>query len=161
MQAQLASACFVMASSQSSFSGAVKHALACIGNKDLVLKPKQVEVLEAVYNGSDTFVWFPTGYGKSLCYQLLPFMLDFRRGSTEAQDTHRYCVIVISPLLALMVDQVSSLRSRGVSAAILSGNAGVDKQYLASEADFLTESCTLIVEDVDDLLNDARFQGWL
>ena len=161
MQAQLASACFVMASSQSSFSGAVKHAPACIGNKDLVLKPKQVEVLEAVYNGSDTFVWFPTGYGKSLCYQLLPFMFDFRRGSTEAQDTHRCCVIVISPLLALMVDQVSSLRSRGVSAAILSGNAGVDKQYLASEADFLTESCTLIVEDVDDLLNDARFQGWL
>ena len=105
------------------------HALACIGNKDLVLKPKQVEVLEAVYNGSDTFVWFPTGYGKSLCYQ---FMFDFRRGSTEAQDTHRCCVIVISPLLALMVDQVSSLRSRG---AILSGNAGVDKQYLASEAD--------------------------
>ncbi len=129
-----------MASSQSSFSGAVKHALACIGNKDLVLKPKQVEVLEAVYNGSDTFVWFPTGYGKSLCYQLLPFMFDFRRGSTEAQDTHRCCVIVISPLLALMVDHVSSLRSRGVSAAILSaailsGNAGVDKQYLASEAD--------------------------
>ena len=164
MQAQLASACFVMASSQSSFSGAVKHAPACIGNKDLVLKPKQVEVLEAVYNGSDTFVWFPTAWiwqKPLLSTAVLPFMFDFRRGSTEAQDTHRCCVIVISPLLALMVDQVSSLRSRGVSAAILSGNAGVDKQYLASEADFLTESCTLIVEDVDDLLNDARFQGWL
>ncbi len=94
---------FVMASNQSSFSGAVKHALACIGSNDLILKPKQVEVLEAVYNGSDCFIWFPTGYGKSLCYQLLPFMFDFRRGSTEAQDTEQCCVIVNSPLLSLMV----------------------------------------------------------
>ena len=102
------------------------------------------------------------GYGKSLCYQLLCCHSCSTSGvAVPTQDTHRCCVIVISPLLALMVDQVSSLRSRGVSAAILSGNAGVDKQYLASEADFLTESCTLIVEDVDDLLNDARFQGWL
>ncbi len=62
-------------------------------------------------------------------------MFDFRRGSSEAQDTDQCCVIVISPLLSLMVDQVSSLRSRGVSATILSGNACVDKQYLASEAD--------------------------
>ncbi len=36
---------FVMASNLSRFSGAVKHALACIGSNDLILKPKQVEVL--------------------------------------------------------------------------------------------------------------------
>ncbi len=47
------------ASSQSSFSGAVKNALACIGNNDLVLK--QVEVFKEVYKGSDCFIWFPNG----------------------------------------------------------------------------------------------------
>ncbi len=41
-------------------------------------------------------------YGKSLFYQLLPFMLNFRRGSTEAQDTEQCCVIVMSPLLSRM-----------------------------------------------------------
>ncbi len=40
---------------------------------------------------------------KSLCYQLLPFMFDFRRRSTEAQDTEQCCVIVNYPLLSLIV----------------------------------------------------------
>ncbi len=59
------------------FDGAVQHAKACIGRDDLVLKSKQVEVLKALYQVKDCFVWIPTGYGKikSLCYQLLPFYL--------------------------------------------------------------------------------------
>ncbi len=47
-------------------------------------------------------------------------------------------VIVVSPLLSLMVDQVSSLHSRGISTAILSGNSGVDKKYLANDGDTKT-----------------------
>ncbi len=54
------------------FDGAVQHAKACIGRDDLVLKSKQLEALKALYQGKDCFVWLPTGYGKSLCYQLLP-----------------------------------------------------------------------------------------
>ena len=44
-------------------------------------------------------------------------------------------VLVISPLVSLMVDQVSNLQARGVSAGILSGNIGVDKKLVASEND--------------------------
>ena len=49
----------------------------------LVLRQKQLKVLQTVYEGRDMVVWFPTGYGKSVCYQLLPYMLDvkFRRAS--------------------------------------------------------------------------------
>ncbi len=47
-------------------------------------------------------------------------------------------VIVVSPLVSLMVDQVSSLQSHGISAAILSGNSGVDKEYLVNESDVKT-----------------------
>ena len=53
------------------------------------------------------FAWFPTGYGKSLCYQLLPFMYDFKLKRTSVRRTERSVVLVLSPLVSLMVDQVA------------------------------------------------------
>ena len=81
------------------------------------------------------FVWLPTGYRKSLCYQLLPFIFDFKLRRTEAIATERSIALVISPLVSLMMDQVCSLQARGICAAILSGNTGVNKALLATERD--------------------------
>ena len=106
------------------FREAVAYALSCVSQKDLVLKPKQEEALTHLYDGQDVFVWFPTGYGKSLCYQLLPFMFDFKLKRTSSPRVERSVVVVLSPLVSLMVDQVSGLQKRGVPAAILSGNKG-------------------------------------
>jgi len=75
-------------------------------------RPGQEEIIDAVCAGEDALAIMPTGGGKSLCYQL-PALC--REGVT----------LVISPLIALMRDQVRSLREAGVEAgALTSGNTG-------------------------------------
>jgi ATP-dependent DNA helicase RecQ len=69
-------------------------------------RPGQEAVMQALIAGRSALALFPTGAGKSLCYQLPALMLD---GVT----------LVISPLIALMKDQVESLRRRGIAAARL------------------------------------------
>ncbi|MBA3538636.1 MAG: ATP-dependent DNA helicase RecQ, partial [Deltaproteobacteria bacterium] len=74
------------------------------------LRPGQREAIEAVLGGRDAIVLLPTGAGKSLCYQA-PAVLLARAG--------RGTTIVVSPLIALMNDQVSALRGRGIAAAAI------------------------------------------
>ena len=68
------------------------------------------------------FIRFPTGFGKSVYYQVLPFMFDHKLGRSTI---NRSIVLVVSPLVSLMADQVNSLRAIGVGAAIMGlGQAG-------------------------------------
>ena len=86
---------------------------------DFPLKPKQREAVWHLYCGRDAFILLPTGYGKSLCYQCLPFLLDWRRSAGGKVSCSHSVVLVISPLLSLMSDQVKKLRDKGVEAAVL------------------------------------------
>ncbi|WP_294955558.1 DNA helicase RecQ [Sulfurovum sp.] len=70
-------------------------------------RPLQEEVVDAILNREDVLMILPTGGGKSLCYQLPTLLME---GVT----------VVVSPLLALMHDQVVALRANGISAAMLS-----------------------------------------
>jgi ATP-dependent DNA helicase RecQ len=72
------------------------------------LRPLQEEAIAAALAGRDSLVVMPTGGGKSLCYQLPPLV-------SESTD------VVISPLVALMKDQVDSLEAIGYPAAALHG----------------------------------------
>ena len=100
------------------------------------LKPEQR--IEAVYDRSDVFVWLPTGFGKSLCFQTLPFVMDHKLALVGSQKSS--AVLVVSPLVALMVDQVRSLRSCGVKASIITSGTGIGKEFLSSETSLTTDS---------------------
>ena len=74
------------------------------------------EIVEAVVEGRDAFVIMPTGGGKSLCYQL-PALIT--KGTT----------VVISPLIALMQDQVAQLEQNGIRATLLNSTLDRDEAF--------------------------------
>jgi ATP-dependent DNA helicase RecQ len=77
-------------------------------------RPGQEEIVSAVLSGRDVLAIMPTGGGKSLCYQLPALMRD---GVT----------LVVSPLIALMRDQVRALRAAGVAAGALTSQSERDE----------------------------------
>ena len=81
------------------------------------LKEEQKKALFSFVTGRDVFVSLPTGlYGKSLCYALLPFIFNVKRGLVEKKSV----VVVVSPLIAFMKDQSSSFTRRGITAGYVS-----------------------------------------
>jgi ATP-dependent DNA helicase RecQ len=90
----------------------------------------QAEIIDHVIGGGDALVLMPTGGGKSLCYQI-PSLVRPGTG------------VVISPLIALMQDQVDALAALGVRAAFLNSTQGaversrVERDYVSGELDVL------------------------
>ena len=80
--------------------------------------------MKAFVEGKDVFVALPTGYGKSLCYALLPWIFNMKRGLVEKTSI---CMIV-SPLIALMKDQSTSFTSKCISAAYISDKESTDRE---------------------------------
>ena len=79
-------------------------------------RPLQQKIVSSLLNGRDTCVVMPTGGGKSLCYQL------------PAAILRQKTVVVVSPLIALMQDQVAQLKHIGVPAAVLNSMLSEDAQ---------------------------------
>lgn len=85
------------------------------------LRPGQDEVVQAIMGGQDAMGIMPTGVGKSLCYQL-PALC--RAGVT----------VVVSPLIALMKDQVDALQARGIPAAAVNSSLGAEEYRQVMQA---------------------------
>lgn len=79
-------------------------------------RPLQAEIIDWITAGNDGMVLMPTGGGKSVCYQV-PAMM--KEGIT----------LVISPLIALMKDQVQALRANGIEAAFMNSTLSSAEQY--------------------------------
>ncbi|WP_065966457.1 DNA helicase RecQ [Streptomyces sparsogenes] len=91
---------------------------------------EQQEIIDHVVAGGDALVLMPTGGGKSLCYQI-PALV--RKGVG----------VVVSPLIALMQDQVDALRALGVRAGFLNSTQDLDERRLV-EAEFLAGELDLL-----------------
>lgn len=83
-------------------------------------RPNQENIINTILSGQDTLAIMPTGGGKSICFQLPALILP---GIT----------IVISPLIALMKDQVDSLKTNGISACYINSSQSSDEQQFYIE----------------------------
>jgi len=112
----------------------------------------QAEIIEHIGHGGDALVLMPTGGGKSLCYQI-PALL--RPG----------CAIVVSPLIALMQDQVDALTQLGVKAACLNSTLdwreaqAIEQQMFAGQIDLVYIAPERLLVDRTLSMIDALYEA--
>ncbi len=108
--------------------------------------PPQEEIVADLLAGKDVFALLPTGAGKSLCYQLPALLMD---GLS----------IVVSPLIALMKDQVDALLMRGISASCL--HSGMGYSEMQAERKRLQEGKIKILYLAPERILIPEFLGFL
>ena len=73
-----------ISSGKTAFGQAVSYALSKVGKPEMVLKNEQLTAI----------LWLPTGYGKSICYEVLPFIFDHKRGRSEGWSVNSVFVVI-------------------------------------------------------------------
>lgn len=106
------------------------------------LRPGQRDVLDAVLSGADTFALMPTGAGKSLCYQLPALQL-------------RGLVLVVSPLISLMRDQLAKLDEMGIPAVQV--NSSLNREEEGAALDAIAQGRCRIVFATPERLTQQEF----
>jgi ATP-dependent DNA helicase RecQ len=109
-------------------------------------RPLQERIIHSLMAGNDVAVVMPTGGGKSLCYQLPALVL----GQT---------VVVISPLIALMQDQVAQLSEMGIPGAVLNSTLPPEQQHAVMRA--ATQGAFRLLYLSPERLARADTIGWL
>ena len=109
-------------------------------------RPGQQQVVESLLAGRSALAVFPTGAGKSLCYQLPALMLE---GVT----------VVVSPLIALMKDQIDLLARQGVDAARL--DSSLDANEVRAVSDRLRDGSLKLLYVAPERFNNERFLAQL
>ncbi len=110
----------------------------------------QHDIIEHVTGGGDALVLMPTGGGKSLCYQI---------PAIARQQTGQGITVVISPLIALMHDQVGALHEAGVSAAFL--NSTLSQQEASDTERRLVQGNITLLYAAPERVNTPRFLAQL
>ncbi len=109
-------------------------------------RPMQQDIMQAVLDGKDTLALMPTGGGKSLCYQVPAMAME---GSC----------LVVSPLIALMKDQVEGLRKRGITAFAI--YSGMTRKEVINTLQLVTESNCKFLYVSPERLETTLFKEYL
>ncbi|MDG2087311.1 MAG: DNA helicase RecQ [Arenicellaceae bacterium] len=107
-------------------------------------RPSQKEIIQTIINGNNALVLMPTGRGKSLCYQIPALAM-------------RGCGVVISPLIALMQDQVDALRVVDVNASFLNSTLSA-AETRQTETDLLNNNLDLLYIAPERLKTDRTME---
>ena len=98
------------------FLEGVKYGLENVEKANITLKQKQEEILKIIaLTQKDVLAVLPTGDGKSLIYQIMPPLMDYM-DSGQRPTQNKSIVLVVSPLNALIRDQVTKLKQSGLKA---------------------------------------------
>jgi len=109
-------------------------------------RPLQAEIIQTVYDRRDALVLMPTGGGKSICFQIPAITLDG-------------VAVVVSPLIALMKDQVEGLSANGVPAAFI--NSSLDSRQIRNVEDALMAGYLKLLYVSPEKLVSQSFQPLL
>ena len=107
-------------------------------------RPMQGDIIQAIMGGQDTVVLMPTGGGKSVCFQV-PAVVQAG------------VAVVVSPLIALMKDQVEALKANGIPAAYINSSVGQGEQNSIA-ADCLSGTLKLLYVSPEKLLSEGFLQ---
>lgn len=138
-----------------SFERAVEESLRKL-SENVELKKEQEDALRAVVvEQKDCLCILPTGYGKSLIFQLIPFVWDSLNGVTDS------CVVVVSPLNAIISDQIEKLESKGIDVKVFKHGAQVDDEIptIGDTVKFIYGHAEVFVNSLKKLLRDKKFQN--
>ena len=94
------------------------------------VKQEQKRSVKSFVEENDVFVSLPTGYGKSLCFIMLPWVFDKLRGKANAS-----IAICVSPLTSLMIDQRCKYREMGITVEVVGESQSNPSVYTSIEKD--------------------------
>ena len=108
-------------------------------------KAEELQAIHAVVIGNDVFVKEATGVGKSVCYVEVPYVCDFLR--SESDVSSKSVLLIVSPLKALMEDQIYDIRKCGISRLKLHGEFPTEHEFGAEKYQILICSPESLYEE--------------
>lgn len=118
------------------------------------LFPEQKKAITSLIERKDVFVNLPTGYGKSIIFQMAPLVHSELGKINCSEDSYTPILIVISPLKSLMADQINYLRGLGIKAASIGDDNEENKKILNGEF-------TLVYTSPESLLGNSKWRNML
>ena len=106
-------------------------------------KEAQLLCLQTILQNKDLIAILPTGYGKSILFQMAPYLIHASKGQRVDFQEMLTCALVLTPLNSIMKDQLADLCKIGIPAC------AIDYTYLQAET-FVTEKANSISEDEDE-----------